>query len=171
MCGVAALLLCGAGLEEAVASDAVVITSEKKLVDPGKADEGRGTKGSETFLYILTFQNQTLADISGLKIDYAIFVQRPKLKAPVTDPGPVDKITGSGTIDILTNRTPQTISTSQFKLERKNLKPGFYYERGGRIKAEDSVVGVWVRVTQNGQLVGEYTNPPTVKNRGWNVSP
>lgn len=166
-----ALVLLGVAAEQAVAVDPIVVTSEKKPAVAGQFDSGHGTRGSESFLYVLKFQNQTLADISGLKIDYAIFIQRPKLGAPVTDPGPVDHITGVGTIDVLNNNKPQTISTSQFTLNRRNLKSGFYYERGGRVKAEDSVVGLWVQVKQNGQLIAEYTNPPTVKTRGWPTQP
>jgi hypothetical protein len=49
----------------------------------------------------------------------------------------------------------------------ENLVGRFHYVNGGRIKAEDSLKGVWVRVSQDGQIIGEYMNPPSLSTRGW----
>ena len=32
---------------------------------------------------------------------------------------------------------------------------------------EDSLIGIWVRVSQDGKLIGEYALPTTAINRGW----
>jgi hypothetical protein len=171
---VAVALLFSVAVEQAQASDPIMITSAKKPVSANKGSVGRGgsqAKDSETVTYDLTFQNQTLADLSGLKVDYLIFVERPHLGQPMTEPSRVEKFTGSQTIDVLSNHAPQTITTSAITLNKENLVGSWHYKNGGRIRAEDTVAGVWVRVSQNGQVVAEYANPANVKTRGWDMTP
>src|SRR5258708_87144 len=168
---VAAALLC-AGVVDAMAIDKVVITAAKKPVDStkGKVGEaGSKAKDSESIYYQLTFQNQTLADLPQVTVNYIIFVERQKLGQKLTDPGHVDRITGSQNIDVLTNRAPQSVSTSEITLNKENLVGHYHYASGGRIKAEDNIAGVWVRVLQNDQIIAEFANPPSVTKRGWDA--
>jgi hypothetical protein len=169
--GLAAVaLLFGMTVGQALASDAVAITSAKKPTSSTKGAVGGGgsqAKDSETVVYDLTVQNQTLADLAGLKVDYLIFIERPKLGQPMTEPSRVERVSGTQSIDVLSNRAPQTVTTNPITLNKENLVGRWHYKNGGRIKAEDTVAGVWVRVTQNGQVVGEYANPSTIKSKGW----
>ena len=96
-----------------------------------------------------------------------IFVERHKLAEKVGQEPHVDRITGSKAIDLLTNREPQTVLTDELELNKGSLGGGWTYVGGGKLKVEDNVLGVWVRVSQNGELVGEYINPPTIAKRGW----
>lgn len=169
-CGFMALGLFGLGMPATAAPDKVRITSQKKLDDVDKGHVGRAgsrDKNSEKVVYNLTVQNQSLGDLSQLTVDYVLFIERQKLGEKIGGEEHVDRVTGTKTIELLTNRAPQTITTEEMQLNNSNLVGTYHYKNGGRIKAEDIVVGVWVRVTQNGELIGEYTNPPTVTKRGW----
>jgi len=167
-----ALSLFGVGLHEAAAVDKIGITSQRKPVAAVKGAVGEGgsrAKDSTTICYDLKLQNQTLADFAQLTVNYIVFVERPKLGARLDQPSPVDRISGTQNIDALTTRMPQTVTTSQITLNKSNLVGGWTYNNGGRIRAEDMVVGVWVRVLQNGETIAEYANPPTVTKRGWDT--
>jgi hypothetical protein len=155
------------------APDKVVVTAQKKRNSNSQGAAGPGgstAKSSEQDHYEFKVQNQTLGDLSQLQLDYVIFVDRPQLGKRADQPSTVDRVSGSQPIGVLTNREPQTVKSSDFALGKSSLVGGWTYDNGGRIRAEDSVVGVWVRITQNGQLIGEYTNPPTVTKRGWTVT-
>jgi hypothetical protein len=169
-CGLVALGIFGISIQAMAAPDKVLITAQKKRAEPAKGLVSAGgpeAKGAEKMLYDLKLQNQTLADLSKLTIDYVIFVERQKLGTKLGQEDHVDRITGSKTIDVLTNKESQIVSTEEIQLGKQSLTGGYTYVNGGRLKAEDAVVGVWVRVSQNGEVVGEYTNPPTVTKRGW----
>jgi hypothetical protein len=170
--GLAAIALLGVFLSEAEAIDKITITSFKrpgdvKNVERGNADNGVPMKNDDTVHYELRLQNQTTGDLAKLNVEYVVFVQRQKLGERPTDPPHIDRFTGSQAIDALNNRQPQSVMTTDFTLHKGSLGGGYTYNNGGRLKAEDTVVGVWVRVSQEGQLIAEYANPSSVKSRGW----
>lgn len=171
--GLIAAAFFGAGLTGALALDKVTIKVLKKqdvnaTAKAANADAAEA-KGSDTIHYDLTIQNPSFTDLPQLTVSYVIFVERLKLGSKVNEPGHVDRIAGSKNIDLLTNREPQTVETSEITLGRKNVVGGYTYFDGGRLRADDNVVGVWVRVLQNGQVIGELTNPPSVTKRGWDA--
>jgi len=154
----------------AMAVDKVQISAQKKRTGVVKGTVGAAgerARDVEKCTYELKFQNQTLADLQKLTIDYIIFVERQKLGEKSTEEGHVDRFTGTKAIDVLTNREPQTITTEEIPLNSSNLVGAYHYPNGGRIKAVDNVVGVWVRVSQDGQMIAEYANPSAVTKRGW----
>lgn len=170
--GLMVVALMSVFLGHAGAIDKVMITSFKrpgdiKKVNGGNADGGVPSKNDETVHYELRLQNQTTGDLATLSVDYVVFVQRQKLGERPSDPPHIDRISGNQAIELLNNRTPQSVMTSDFTLHKSALGGGWTYNNGGRLKAEDTVVGVWVRISQNGQLVAEYANPSSCKSRGW----
>jgi hypothetical protein len=170
--GLVAVAFFGAGLHGALALDKVIIQAQKKQAVATAEKVNANTpeaKGSDTIHYELTIQNPGLTDLQQLTVSYVLFVERLKLGSKVNEPGHVDRIAGTKSIDVLTNRAPQTVATSEITLGKKILTGGYTYSDGGRVKADDNVVGVWVRVLQNGQVIGELTNPPSVTKRGWDT--
>jgi hypothetical protein len=171
--GIVAAAFLGAGLHGAWALDKVNIKVQKKQDSLGteKAADSNASeaKGSDTIHYEFTVENPGLTELQQLTVSYVIFVERPKLGSKVGEPAHVDRIGGSKTIDTLTNRAPQTVASNPIKLGKQDVVGGYTYNNGGRMKAVDNVVGVWVRVMQNGQVIGEHTQPPTVTKRGWDT--
>ena len=170
--GLVATALMGVFLGHADAIDKVMVTSFKrpgdiKNVNVGNADGGVPSKNDETVHYELRMQNQTIGNLEKLNVDYVVFVQRQKLGEPISTPSRIDRVSGTQAIELLNNREPQSVTTTDFTLHKGALGGGWTYNNGGRLKAEDSVVGVWVKVSQNGQLIAEYANPSSCKSRGW----
>ena len=154
--GLLAIAFLGAGLNEALALEKVTIKVLKKqdAVGAPKAANADASeaKGSDTIHYELTIENPSFADLQQLTVSYAIFVDRLTLGSKVNEPGHVDRIAGTKNIEVLTNREPQTVATNEITLGKQNLTGGYTYFNGGRLRADDNVVGVWVRVLQNGQV-------------------
>lgn len=170
--GLVVTALLGVFLGHAGAIDKVMVTSFKrpgdiKKVNGGNAENGVPIKNDEAVHYELRLQNQTIGDLPKLSVDYVVFIQRQKLGEKMSDPPHIDRVTGTEAIELLNNRAPQSVMTSDFTLHKGSLGGGWTYNNGGRTKAEDTVVGVWVRVMQDGQLVAEYANPSSCKSRGW----
>ena len=150
----------------------VQITAEKKRAEAAKGGVGgAGThaKSGENITYALTLRNISPGDLTGLTVEYCLFVERQRLGEKRTDPSKVERIAASQKVEALTRQTPQVVTSSGVTLNTENLVGNYIFSNGGRIKAQDAVIGVWVRVTQEGQLIGEYANPPTVTKRGWDA--
>jgi len=161
-------LLCA---HAAAQTDKVQVSVQKKRAEPAKAplasSGGVAAKAAEKVIYELKLQNQTLSDLSKITVDYLIFVERHKLGEKMGQEPHVDRVAGSKAIDALSNREPQTVTTDELELNKGSLGGGWSYVGGGKVRVEDNVVGVWVRVSQDGTVIGEYTNPPNVTKRGW----
>ena len=150
----------------------VQITAEKKRAEAAKGGVGHAgsqAKSAENISYVLTLKNTSPGDLTGLTVEYLLFVERQRLGEKKTDPSKVERIAASQKVEALTRQTPQVVTSSGVTLNTENLVGSYHYKNGGRIRAEDAVIGVWVRVSQEGQLIGEYANPATVTKRGWDT--
>ncbi len=148
----------------------VQITVVKKRGDVvrGKAEsEGGIAKSTEGVSYAFSLKNLSFSDLGKLTVDYILLVERPKIGDKRNDPIHVERVKGSKAVEALTRQAPQTVTTDELILATENVTGGYIYRDGGRIKAEDTVVGVWVRVLQDGQIVGEYAAPATITKQGW----
>lgn len=154
---------------QASAFDKVQITAERKRDEADRAKavgEGQISKASEKVVYNVTVKNTTFNDLSALQVEYIVFVERQRV-GQKRDQENVSRIGGTETVAALARQGSTVLTTKEVQLNHSNLTAGWYYANGARTKAEDSVVGVWIRVSENGQMIGEYMSPPTVKNRGW----
>jgi hypothetical protein len=146
----------------------VQITAQKKKGDEKKGafrGEGSVSQNSEKQTYNITLQNRTQADLANLTVDYIIFVERQRVGEKKGNEV-VQRVKGSLKVENL-SRQPQTITTDEVVLNSSNVVGAYIYTNGGRIKAEDSFQGIWVRVSQDGKMIGEYALPSTMTSRGW----
>jgi hypothetical protein len=144
-----------------------VVKTKGDTVRAGGKGEGSQAKTTENISYTVTVKNTTFADLPALTVDYVLFVERPKLGEKKREEPRVERVTGSKKLEALPRQTPQVVTTDEVTLTTENLVGNYIYANGGRIKAEDSIIGVWVRVSQDGQIVGEYALPTTITKRGW----
>jgi hypothetical protein len=146
----------------------VQITAQKKKGDDKKGafrGEGSISQNSEKQSYTITLQNRTSADLANLTVDYIIFVERQRVGEKKGNEV-VQRVKSSLKVENL-SRKPQTLSTDEVTLNSSNVVGNYIYLDGGRIKAEDSLQGIWVRVSQDGKQIGEYAIPSTMTSRGW----
>ena len=148
--------------------------SDVQITVSKSADEGdkvagdvRGTaKEGVEVSYDITLVDTAFVDLSDLTADYIIFVERQKLGTK-KDQDVVKRVKGTKSIPVLSKKEPQVLTTEKIRLEKSHVVGNLIYSDGARIKAEDNIKGVWIRVSQGGKVVAEYINPSTVRNRGW----
>ena len=114
---------------------------------------------------IVTIENKTFKDLSGLEMKYVIFFKHEKLGG--RDAATPRRQSGSLTIDLLKPHEKKSVTTNSVELNNAHLAPNYYYSDGGRQKAQDTLGGLWVRVYQNGQQLAEYANPSTLTKEHW----
>jgi hypothetical protein len=128
-------------------------------------EEGGTARAADKQSYTITLQNRTSADLAELTVDYVMFVERQKL-GEKKGSEMVERVPGTAKLGALSKK-PETVTTGEVTLKASNVVGNYIYSNGGRIKAEDSLIGIWVRVSQGGTIIGEYALPSTLINRGW----
>jgi hypothetical protein len=66
---------------------------------------------------------------------------------------------GSFSIDLLKPHEKKSFSTDPVELSKSNLVGHWHYESGAKPNAQGALVGLAVRVYQDGQLFAEFANP------------
>jgi hypothetical protein len=128
-------------------------------------NQGHRTTSKENWSYEITVQNKRFQPIVGLDVRYMIFYTTAPLgskEAPLQQ-----HQSGSFSLDALQPQERKGSATTPIELNKSHIIGPRHYTNGGRIKAEDALVGVWVRVYQGGQLIGEYANPSTLTKEQW----
>ena len=119
---------------------------------------GGGTnRTKENWVYEITIENKTFHEMAGLEVKYAIFFKQEK-QGKKADPIQNHQ---NGTLQIPAMRAheKQMLTTDSVELNKSNLAGAYHYANGGRKSAQDTLVGVVVRIYQNGQQLAEYANP------------
>ena len=127
---------------------------------------GGGTnKKKEEWVYDVTIENKTFKDMANVEVKYLIFYKTEKLGVKA-DPTPATKA-GAAPVGLLKAHEKKTITTDAVELKKANLVGEFHYASGAKINVQDTLTGVWVRVFQDGQQIGEYANPSNLTKEKW----
>jgi hypothetical protein len=148
------------------------ITAVRKAADAlaGKAaSPGNVSEKTETVVYQVTVTNTTFKPSAALKAKYILFVERQEVgEKPGNEQ--IDKVKGSADVKELKPREKEIFSTSEIKLRQGGLSGAYYFPDGGRVKAKDNVVGVWIKLFDGSIEVAEYINPTTLSGKHkWSV--
>ncbi len=143
-------------------------------VQPNQTDQsGIQTQGGgsryhtkEHWLYEVNIENKSFKQMDGLEVRYVIFSTHEKFGS--TDPAEQKRTTGSMSVGSLKPHEKRAVKTNAVELDKTQLDGNYYFPTGGKQKAQDSLVGVWVKVFQNGQQLTEYANPSTLLKEHWN---
>jgi hypothetical protein len=127
---------------------------------------GGGTnRTKENWVYEVTIENKTFKELDGVEVKYAIFFNKEKLgvKAAPT----AQHQNGTLSIPVLKPHEKQTFSTDSVELDGANLVGEWHYTNGAKPGAHDTLVGLALRIFQNGQQFAEYANPSTLLREKW----
>lgn len=130
------------------------------------ANGGSAYKSKEHWIYDVSLENKSFKQLDGLEFKYVVFFKREKFGS--TDPAESQRQNGSVTLGSLKPHEKKSVTTAAVELNKTQLDGNYYFPTGGKQKAQDSLVGVWVRVYQNGQQLTEYANPSTLLREHWN---
>lgn len=119
----------------------------------------------ENWVYDVTVENKTFKELAGLEVKYTIFFKQEKLGVKA-DPTPQHR-NGNFTIASLKSHEKTSFTTDPVELKKSNLAGNYIYASGAKPNAQDTLVGLAVRVYQNGQQFAEYANPSTLTKEKW----
>ena len=124
------------------------------------ASDGGVNQTRERWIYDLTIENKTFKELTNVDLKYVIFFKQEQLgvKAAATP----RQQSGSFSIDDLKPHEKKSFSTNPVELNKSNLVGHWHYESGAKPNAQDTLVGLAMRVYQGGQQFAEFANPSTL---------
>lgn len=151
----------------AAVSDVDIRASAKKVDATQPTNQGDGTRtvSKEHWNYEVTVENKSFKPLTSVEVRYAVFYKTEQLGTK--DPAKQERQTGTFSIDSLQPHERKPFTTNAVELNKSHLTGNWIYSNGARIHAEDTLVGIWVRVYQSGQQIGEYANPTTLLKEQW----
>lgn len=138
------------------------ITMDRKKDGAGQMKGDIEKQTSQNWVGEINIENRTFKPSPELKLAYIVFVKRQEL-GQKEGADQVDQIRGDIKVGVLQGREKASFNTSEVTLKQQELDGGYYYRNGGRRKASDSVMGVWVKLFDGTKEVAEYANPSTIK--------
>ena len=163
--GIIALLL-GAHGTIAGSLDLEIRCAPKKVDETvKKASDGGANTTKERWIYEVTVENRTFKELASLEAKYAIFFKQEQLGVKA-DPTPRHQ-NGTFSIPALKSHEKKAFTTDPVELSKSNLVGRWIYSSGAKPNAQDTLVGLVVRVYQNGQQLAEYGNPSTLTKEKW----
>jgi hypothetical protein len=130
-----------------------------------KGSDGGANIGKEHWAYVLTIENKTFKELADLEVKYVIFFKQEQL-GKKTD-ATARRQSGSFSIATLKSHEKKPFTTDAVELKKSNLVGNWHYTSGAKPNAQDTLVGLAVRVYQNGQQLAEYANPSTLTREKW----
>lgn len=130
-----------------------------------KALDGGANTTKEHWVYDLAIENKTFKELADLEVKYVIFFKQEQL-GKKAEPTP-RRQNGSFSIPALKSHEKKSFTTDAVELKKSNLVGNWHYSSGAKPNAQDTLVGLAVRVYQNGQQVAEYANPSTLMREKW----
>jgi hypothetical protein len=163
---VSVALLVGAHLSMAGNFDVDIHCAPKKVDENvKKASDGGANISTQHWDYEVTVENKTFKELANLEVKYVIFFKQEQLGVKAM-PTPRQQ-NGSFSIADLTRHEKKSFTTNAVELNKSNLVANWIYPSGAKPNAQDSLVGLGIRIYQNGQLFAEYANPSTLTKEKW----
>lgn len=151
----------------AQAGDFKISTTRKKesAVRAKPVKSGERTTATEEVFYEIKIASNAFKETAPVKASYLVIVERQEIgkKAGLET---YDRVTGEAPVKALAPRASESFKTELIKLRTQSLTGKWIYTDGGRIKTQDNLVGIWVKLfDENGTEVGEYINPSTLSRK------
>ncbi|MBW8781830.1 MAG: hypothetical protein JF599_08080 [Verrucomicrobia bacterium] len=138
--------------------------------DSKKKDDGGGIiLSEEQWGYSVILLNHTSKQLTGLRVEYILFVKPDSEPGKDSTASALKQRTGSNKIDTLAPHTNFTFRTDTISIYKQQLKPGWVWGKtGNNAPVRDTLYGVWLRAYVGDQLVDETCNPETLsKTEKW----
>jgi len=135
------------------------ISAQKNLVDTSLFETASREFKTSKWSYRVSVANLTRNELSGAQLEYRIiFNDQVEFVRTAVGPGKGLNQQDGQAIDLPEMAFNDTI---EFETPAVDLNTYEYSPtRGDREYAKDSIKGIWIRITKNGKLIGEYQSSP-----------
>ena len=144
----------------AQASDYEITVDRKK--DALSAASGKyRLVSSQNWTGEVKIQNHAFKPSPDMEARYVVFVKRQKIGEKEGQDS-IEKVKGTFSVATIKPGTTGIFLTSDVALHAAHMAPGWVPEEGGKETAQDTVVGIWLRLYAGTTQVAEYVNPSTL---------
>ena len=140
------------------------ISVQRKKDGGSQPTAGIIQKTSQNWVGDVKIENRGFKPAQDLVARYILFVKRQRAGQQQGE-DQVEKIKGEYKVAELKNGASINFSTSSVKLRHQQLSGNYYFVGGGISKADDSIVGVWIKLFKGQAEVWQYVNPTTVTSK------
>jgi len=141
--------------------------AEKKKLEGKRTTTLEHITSVEKWCYTVTIQNHSFTDIPNVDVKYIVYYKKEREGSKVVK----DKhLSGSATATMLLNNGQFAFDTEPIELVKAELLGTFYYANGARARSRDAITGIWLRLYQNGTMIGEYADPPELTTGNWDAN-
>lgn len=142
------------------------ISTEKNLIDSSSFEtSGRELKTTK-WSYRVKVANMTRNDLVGAKIEYRIvYNDHVEFARTVVGPGKGANQQDGQAVDL-----PRMAFNDEIEFDTPPILLNTYEyapSRGDREYMKDSIKGIWVKITKNDQVIGEYKSSPSLASVNW----
>lgn len=134
-----------------------------------EVDRTRSNREQNTSLqHVVTVTNTRAREFPKLEVRYMIFHFQPNLAAQHRDAGTRTTFRATSILENIGQFGNATFEMEPIEMRYHRLQSGWRYTSGGRKSARDTIEGIWIRLYENGLLVGELQQPTSFfRNRDW----
>jgi hypothetical protein len=137
------------------------IVADRTRFDFDRSGNRHTITTKEKWGYKVTLENRSFKTVDGAEVQYRQF----KLDDAVRGGAKLVGIGGSTTMSSLRTGQKFSFETTPMELERMELRPGWVWtDEELKRKVKDGLAGIWLRVTQGGNVVFEWQQPADLKN-------
>jgi len=121
------------------------------------------TEKEEHWGYITTLENKSFKPIPDLQLKYIVFYKQDTIG--MKSATRFERQTGTAPIQGIPAGGIANFTTEHLKLKKEVLNGNYYFKNGAKNRAEDGVMGIWIRVYLNGTLFAETVHPESLINK------
>jgi hypothetical protein len=160
------VLMAGVCWGDALASaNDVTFTASRKRLNQSKERSGGNTLVQEKeIVYTVKATSKSFRDLTDVVIKYNILYEEEEHGSK--EKPKVQNLSGKTVLPTMLTNKPVEFDTDPITLSEAKLASNWYFTSGASRRAKDRVVGLWFRAFDSeGNLLGEYTNPSTVRSK------
>lgn len=139
-------------------------TCERKRFDVEEGTKKLQAIKEEEWGYTVRVENTSFKDLQGLRIDYLVFGEQ-----EIAGSSASRDLCTKGSVDLAEFVKNQKYSfvTESLKTTSSQLDSDWRYANGASTRSRGRMVGIWIKVFQDGKVVSEYANPTSLKSKNW----
>jgi len=160
------VLTAGVLIEEGLASsNDVTFTASRKRLDHSKERSGGNKLVEEKeIVYTVKATSKSFRDLTDVVIKYNVLYEEEEHGS--TEKPKVSQLSGQKVLPSMLTNKPVEFDTDPITLSEAKLASNWHFTSGASRKAKDRVVGLWFRAYDSeGNLIGEHSNPSTVRSK------
>jgi hypothetical protein len=137
------------------------VKAEKKIITADRSHGIDTDASSERWTYVITLRNTSFKDIPEARVEYKVIVRGENNEA-IRNRITSKRIAGGKDFGLFEKNAQVSLETDKIELEKTKLAYGWISSSNNRTLTKDSIEGILIRVTSQGNVVYSTAIPETL---------